>query len=764
MRDVRPPTVLLVDDDQAQRSALGRMLAVAGYWVMEAATGEDGLRLAAKQPHLIVLDVELPDLGGTEVCRRLKSNPATSRIPVLHLSATHLAPQDKVEGLESGADAYLTVPCDARELLATINSLLRMRNAEESARASAHDWQQTFNAISDAICMVDFEGRIVQYNFAMRELIGKDVNLRGRSINEVLAETLGADPAALPRIPGNYTRQTVEVPMGDRWFRVTLDPVVSSDGVLLGAVKILSDITTRKRADEERARLLAAEQQGRIKLQNTLDALQVTESRARQVFGSNLIGIVVGDSAGRVREANDYFLRLIGYRREEIAQIDWRALSAPECRDLDANGMEELARYGICTPYEKTYICRDGKRVPVLIGAAYFEGRTDEHVAFILDLTERKRDRAELRQAQERFRIAQELSLDAFNILRPVCQADGKVVDFEFEYVNPAAAKVAGRSVDEMIGRRLLEIFPGHLPAGIFDSYVRVWQTGEPHDLELFYDTDGVNGWFRSMAIRLDDGVAVSIGDVSERKRAEAALRLNEKLAATGRLAASIAHEINNPMSSVTNLMYLLDTHPALDPKAREFVKMARQEVARISQIVKQMLGFYRESPKPVPVNLCDILENVLELFRHKSEAAGVSVSTKFTCRDEVQAFPGEMRQVFTNLVGNALEAMGQGGKLFVRVSPGRDWQNGRRGIRVLVADNGPGIAPAHRTHLFEPFFTTKGEKGTGLGLWVTDGIVRKHNGSIRVHSSTNPAHHGTAFTVFIPLRSGRQFLVKAAS
>jgi signal transduction histidine kinase len=139
-------------------------------------------------------------------------------------------------------------------------------------------------------------------------------------------------------------------------------------------------------------------------------------------------------------------------------------------------------------------------------------------------------------------------------------------------------------------------------------------------------------------------------------------------------------------------------------------------------------------------------------------------VSREFACRDEVQAFPGEMRQVFTNLVGNALEAMGQGGKLFVRVSPGRDWQNGRRGIRVLVADNGPGIAPAHLTHLFEPFFTTKGEKGTGLGLWVTHGIVRKHNGSIRVHSSTQPAHHGTAFAVFIPLRSGRQFLVKAAS
>ncbi len=764
MRDVRPPTILLVCSDESHRSAVARMLAVAGFWVMEAGSGDEGLRLAAKQPHLIVLDIELADLDGTEVCRRLKSDAVTSRVPVLQLSATRVAPHDRVHGLESGADAYLTQPCDPRELLATINSLLRMRNAEESARASAHDWQQTFNAISDAICMVDFQGRIVQYNLAMRELIGRDIKLRGRSVHQLLAEVLGADPAALPAIQGTYKRQTVEVPMRERWFRVTLDPVVSPDGVLLGAVKILSDITSHKRADEERGRLLAAEQQGRIELQNTVTALQETESRARQFFSSNLIGIVVGDSDGHVLEANDYFLKLIGYARDEIAQIDWRALSAPECRDLDARGMEELARYGICTPYEKTYIRRDRSRVPVLIGAAYFQGRADEHVAFILDMTERTREQAELRRAQERFRIAQELSLDAFNILRPVCDGAGAVLDFEFAYLNPAAAKIYGRTVEEMIGRHLLEVFPGTRAAGVFEAYARVWQTGEPHDLELFYDADGMNGWFRNMAIKLADGVAVSFSDITERKRAEAALRLNEKLAATGRLAASIAHEINNPMSSVTNLMYLLDTHPALDPKARQFVSMARQEVGRISHIVKQMLGFYRESPKPVPVNLCDILENVLDLFRHKADAMGISITKDFGCRDEVEAFPGEMRQVFTNLVGNALEAMAQGGKLFLRVSSGQDWHNGRRGIRVLVADNGQGIAPANLGHLFEPFFTTKGEKGTGLGLWVTNGIVRKHNGTIRVRSSTHSGRNGTAFSVFIPLQTNQRYLAKAAS
>ena len=765
MRDLRPPTILLADGNEAQRSTTSRMLAALGFWLMEASTGEEALRLAAKRPHLIVLDVNLPDMDGGEVCRRLKSDSVTARIPVLHLSAAR-AVDDKVQGLESGADAYLTQPCNPRELRATIHSLLRMRNAEDTARASAIEWQQTFNAITDAICLVDFQGRIVHHNRAMLDLVGAAKGLTGRSVQEVLHESLSVDPALLPRISGTYLRQSVEVPMGDRWFRVTLDPVLSSDGTLLGAVKILSDISGYKRAEQERTQLLKAEQKARRELESTLAALKQTQDRSQRIFSSNLVGIIVATDEGGMTEVNEYFAKLVGYSREELmgGGVSWRELTAPEYCDLDTRGMEELSRYGICTPFEKEYLRRDGVRVPVLIGAARLEGRQHEHVAFVLDLTERKRQQEDLRRAQERFRIAHELSLDGYNIFRPLCDSQGEVVDFVWEYLNPASAAMFGRSIDELLGRRLLEVLPGHRDNGLFEIYRRVWMTGEPHDMELFYDSDSTTGWFRNMAIKLDDGVAVSFSDITERKRAEAALRLNEKLAATGRLAASIAHEINNPMSSVTNLLYLLDTHAGLDPKARQYVTMARQELSRISHIVKQMLGFYRESPKPVPVNLCDVVDNVIDLFRHKLTAVGVTVTRDLSCHTEVQAFPGEMRQVFTNLVGNAIEAVGPGGKLHLRVSAGRDWHDGRPGIRVLVADNGPGIRPEHRPHLFEPFFTTKGEKGTGLGLWVTYSIVRKHNGLIRVRSSVRPGRTGTAFTVFIPADNTQQFLRRAAS
>ncbi len=766
MHDVRPPTILLVDDNETQRYAVSRLLAGAGYWVMEAGTGEEALRLAAKLPHLVVLAVQLPDISGIEVCRRLRANAATSAIPVLHLSATKVHTEDRLYGLESGADAYLTHPIDHREMLATIHSLVRMRNAEERARGSALEWQQTFNSITDAICLVDFQGNIVRHNKAMQQLLGAEhASLRGRSIQQLLAERLGADPAAMPEIKGNFTRQTVEVPMGRRWFRVTLDPVLSGDGTLLGAVKILSDITEQKRGDEERTRLLRAERQARIELESALEILQKTKDRAQRVFSSNLIGMVVAREDGRIIEANDYFLHLVGCTRAELdgGEVNDRALTAPAYAGLDRGRMEELAHFGSCTPYEKEYIRRDGSRVPVLFGAAYLEGTCSEYVAFILDLTERKREQAELRRAQERFRVAHEMSLDGYALLQPVRDATGAVADFSWEYLNPAAARILRRPVDELVGHRVLDTFPGSRVAGLLDSYLRVWESGAPHDAEFFYDADGITGWFRTLAIKLDDGVAVSFSDISERKRAEAALRLNEKLAATGRLAASIAHEINNPMASVTNLLYLLDCSPGLDPKAREFVTMARQEVARISHIVKQMLGFYRESPSPVAVDVSEIVDNVLDLFQHKLASAGVTVVKELLSHMTVQAFPGEMRQVFTNLIGNALEAIGSKGNLFIRVAEGRDWQTGREGIRVLVADDGPGIHPDHRARIFEPFFTTKGEKGTGLGLWLSYGIIRKHNGSIRLRSSVRPGHSGTVFAVFLP-GAANQRTMKAAS
>jgi PAS domain S-box-containing protein len=247
-------------------------------------------------------------------------------------------------------------------------------------------------------------------------------------------------------------------------------------------------------------------------------------------------------------------------------------------------------------------------------------------------------------------------------------------------------------------------------------------------------------------------GASIIARDITEAKRAEATLRTTEKLASVGRLAASIAHEVNNPLEAVSNVLYLLETHPDLGPESRRYVQLAQQEIGRIAHIVKQTLGFHRESPTPVPINFATVLESVLDLYRRKLESSGISVQTRYESPEGVLGFPGEMRQVFSNLIANAVEAMPSGGKLAIHVRRARDHRDTRRmGIRVTVADNGLGIEPAVRPHIFEPFFTTKGEKGSGLGLWVSQGIVAKHGGSMRVRSFAGPERHGTAFSIFVP-------------
>src|SRR5579859_4394218 len=238
--------------------------------------------------------------------------------------------------------------------------------------------------------------------------------------------------------------------------------------------------------------------------------------------------------------------------------------------------------------------------------------------------------------------------------------------------------------------------------------------------------------------------------DVTSRKASEQALRQSEKLAATGRLAASIAHEINNPLASVMNALYILRTNPKMPEPMLAFVRTAEEELARVVHITKQTLGFYREISSPVMSSVPQLFEEVLAAYDSRIEQARITVHRKFADVGPLAAFPSELRQVFSNLVLNAIEASSLGNSLYIRVRQAHG-ANGRRGIRVTVADNGRGILRENMSRIFEPFFSTKDSKGTGLGLWVSQGIVQKHQGSLRVRSRTDEAHHGTCCTVFLP-------------
>lgn len=231
----------------------------------------------------------------------------------------------------------------------------------------------------------------------------------------------------------------------------------------------------------------------------------------------------------------------------------------------------------------------------------------------------------------------------------------------------------------------------------------------------------------------------------------EEALRKSEKLAVAGRLAASIAHEINNPLESVINLLYLIGTSTSLE-EAKNHTDVAAGELARVSQIVTHTLSFYREPNRPVYVQIPEILNSALTLYHGRLSHAEISVERDLRECSPILAMAGELRQVILNLIGNALDAIGQSGTLKVRVANTHEHSNGSRpGVRLTIADNGSGIRPEIRSTIFEPFVSTKGKMRTGLGLWISSEIIRKHGGIIQVKSRTvSPS--GTVFSVFLPL------------
>jgi signal transduction histidine kinase len=242
--------------------------------------------------------------------------------------------------------------------------------------------------------------------------------------------------------------------------------------------------------------------------------------------------------------------------------------------------------------------------------------------------------------------------------------------------------------------------------------------------------------------------------DITDRKRTEDTLRKSEKLASAGRMAAVIAHEINNPLEAMTNLLYLIGTENISD-QARQFLGLAESELKRVVLIARQTLGFYRESNKPQMIKLSEVFDQVADIYAPRMRKRNISLRRHFETAGEVLAYPGEMRQLFTNLVSNAIEA--EATQLRVEITPYREWRPPYRwGSRLTFMDNGKGIPAEAMHHIFEPFYTTKGEKGTGLGLWVSRGIVHKYEGTMRVHSSISGPHRGTTFSVFFPTPAER--------
>jgi len=467
-----------------------------------------------------------------------------------------------------------------------------------------------------------------------------------------------------------------------------------------------------------------------------------------QGFAEPLITVIA--AGGR---ANDDDLNLTGRSRMDAM----RSLLAQIVGYSEQRSAERRTEFRRQTRHVLTALVILAGVIGLVIGLFTRDRLQDVSAAFrrSLDL---QRSRAE-----ELFQSEQHLRTTLASIGDGVvsCDADGKV-----ELMNPIAQELTGWLESQARGRPIGEVFhiinettrqPVENPVTKVQRLNRVVAIANHTVLirkdgsELSIDDSGAP--IRNKAGELT-GVVMVFRDITMERRTRAALLANEKLAVAGRLAATIAHEIHNPLDSVANLLYLLQ-HDPKDAEARHFLDIAQSELARVTQISRAMLSLYRESKAPVPVDLKDMLDDLLLLMEGRFNTLGVTVTSDLPHGIVVDGFPAELRQVFTNLITNAAEAAAQGGTVLVRIIPqhaGLDpsGQMLEEGAIVEIIDNGPGILPEVRDHLFQPFFTTKGERGTGLGLWVSQGIIRKHAGTIHLFSNSEGANRGTTASVFL--------------
>ena len=367
------------------------------------------------------------------------------------------------------------------------------------------------------------------------------------------------------------------------------------------------------------------------------------------------------------------------------------------------------------------------------------------------------------RRAEEIFESEQKLrtTLDSIGDGVITCDADGRV-----QMMNPVAQELTGWKQAEATGLPLEDVFrivhettrkPIENPVA---KMKRLNSIVELADHTVLLRKNGAELRIADSGAPIRDqtggtaGMVLVFRDITMERRTQEALLASEKLAVAGRLAATIAHEIHNPLDSVSNLLYLMRTG-ATEDESKQFMDMAEQELARVTQISRAMLGLYRESKAPVLVDLREMMQEILLLMEHRFSELRVTVHTDLPSVVTVDAFPAELRQVFTNLITNAAEAASPSGDVRISISShhagtGTNGQGMQPGGLVVIADNGPGIADDVRPHLFQPFFTTKGERGTGLGLWVSRGIINKHGGTIDLASDVGESSHGTVVSVFL--------------
>jgi len=464
----------------------------------------------------------------------------------------------------------------------------------------------------------------------------------------------------------------------------------------------------------------------------------------------------MANAEGETTYCNHRVFEFFGLDATETSIPRWAGRFHPEDEErVFAEWRKSIER---SEPYQVEYRLRrhDGVYRHFLaraVPARNAAGEIERWIGSCTDIHDQKLAERELQEREERFRVL----ADSLPQLIWMTNERG-----ENTYCNQRYLDYLGVTEAERANIKWLELVHPEDLASTLKIWNRSVETGEPYLNEFrLRRKDQMFRYFlaRAIPVRNDSGQIVrwigSLTDTHDQKLAEDALRKSEKLATAGRLAASIAHEINNPLEAVTNSLYLALQDASLDADTKEYLQLAEQELRRVAQITTQTLRFHKQSNSPTPTDICDIVDSVLALYGRRLASKEIRVNAECERGAVVTCFSDEVRQVIANIVGNALDAMPHGGVLRVRVKNTRSWSQHRpHGVKIVLADSGHGIPSEVLERIFEPFVSTKEATGIGLGLWVSDGIVRKHGGVIRVRSRAKAQPSGTVFVVFIPSTS----------
>ena len=765
MNDYDQANILMVDDQPGKLMSYEVILKELGENLIQARSAREALDQLLRQDVAVVLiDVSMPEIDGFELADMMRQHPRFQKTAIIFISAVHLTDLDRIKGYRSGAVDYISVPVIPELLRAKVsvfaelhrkNRQLERLNREleqrvtertEQLHQSEHQFRTLANSIPQLAWMADAQGSIFWYNQRWYDFIGtppgemptwgwrgvQHPDYADRVLKLIEKSQRAGEPweDTFPLFgkEGNY-----------RWFLSRAVPIFDSQGSLVRWFGTSTDISNQISAEEQ--------------IRNLNGQLQERVAELEAIMKVLPVGVAVShDPDSSVVTANLALSELLGVKLgENIAtRID---VAAAHSFDLHrdgrrlASGDHPLARTAKTGEQlgnlELEVRGADGKPIYLQSSASpLFDqfGKVRGAVGAFINVTGRKHLEDLLRERADLLELATEAII--------VRDMHGVLL-----FWNSGAEALYGWRREEVLGKSIHQVLQTRFPKGFSEVENALAQTGKWNGNLTQFTRDG-----REMtvacrkALKADGNAVLEINrDITAQLKAEDALRKAERLAAMGRMAGIIAHEINNPLEAITNTFYLLRDHPSLDEDARYLAKLGDEELVRVSHITRQTLGFYRESEHSVEVSVSAILDEILELQARRMEFNNIVPRKQYRSKGTVWGFPVELRQVFLNLIGNAVQAMPAGGTLGLHVfecSRGRDQ---RREVCVSICDTGTGIDPEHAKHLFEPFFTTKSTKGTGLGLWISKGIVQKYGGTIRFRSVSVGGRNITCFQVRLP-------------